>query len=154
MAYAKSKKGQKKKKGAKTGPKPREELEEKNVKLLEQAFLRDLNVSQIACYLNVSRQTIYNWQEEFPELFDRLEGLRNQATVWAKDNILHAIEKGDLNTSKWYLEKKEKADFGNSLDITTQGEKVGQPLSESDKKELLTKALETLKREDKKKCKK
>lgn len=112
------------KKRAKTGPKPREELDDKNVKLLEQAFLRDLNVSQIACYLNVSRQTIYNWQEEFPELFDRLEGLRNKATIKAKDNILNAINKGDINTSKWYLEKKEKADFGNSIDITTGGDKI------------------------------
>lgn len=147
MAYARSKKGKKNKEKV--------QLPESVVKKLEQVYQLDCTVDEIAYYLDVSRQTIYNWKIDFPDIFDRLERLRQRPVVLARESVMKGVA-NDPKLALEYLKKKKSDEFMDktNLDITTQGEKVGQPLSESDKKELLTKALETLKREDKKKCKK
>lgn len=77
-----------------------------------------------ACFLaNISKQTLYNYQENNPDFVDRKEALKNMPKYKAKKNIVGEIEKGDKETSKWYLERKDR-EFKNKTDITTDDESI------------------------------
>lgn len=77
-----------------------------------------------ACFLaGISKQTLYNYQENNPDFVDRKEALKNMPKYKAKKNIVGEIEKGDKETSKWYLERKDK-EFKNKTDITTDDESI------------------------------
>lgn len=80
-----------------------------------------------ACFLaNISKQTLYNYQDRNPDFVDRKEALKNMPKYKAKVNVVKEIEKGDKETSKWYLEKKDK-DFKNRTDFTS-GDEALTPL--------------------------
>lgn len=77
-----------------------------------------------ACFLaGISKQTLYNYQENNPDFVDRKEALKNMPKYKAKKNIAREIDKGDKETSKWYLERKDK-EFKNKTDITTDDESI------------------------------
>ncbi|MCK9320073.1 hypothetical protein [Methanoculleus sp.] len=77
-----------------------------------------------ACFLaGISKQTLYNYQENNPDFVDRKEALKNMPKYKAKKNIVGEIDKGDKETSKWYLERKDR-EFKNKTDITTDDESI------------------------------
>lgn len=98
-------------------------MDENTVKILEDAF--SVGASDIeACFLaNISKQTLYNYQKKNPSFVDRKMALKNMPKYKAKKNIVREIEKGDKETSKWYLERKDR-EFKNKTDITTDDESI------------------------------
>ena len=100
------------------------------VQKLEDAF-SNWATDDEACFLAwISTSTLYNYQWENPEFLEKKEVLKNMIKYHAKANIAKAIRSNDkLEDSKWYLERKLKREFGNSVDLTTDGEKI-QPSSE------------------------
>ena len=47
----------------------------------------------------------------------RKEQLKNSPSIKAKLNIVEAIEEGDSELSKWWLERKEKNEFSTKQEI-------------------------------------
>ncbi len=81
-----------------------------------------------ACFLaGISKQTLYNYQEKYPEFVDRKEALKNMPKYKAKKNIVGELDKGDKDISKWYLERKDN-DFKNKTDITSNDETLNPVL--------------------------
>lgn len=78
---------------------------------MEYGFMRGLNVSECCQFANISRNCFYQYLQEKPEFNDRIELLRNRPSVKAKLNVVEAIEKGDTDLSKWWLERKNKDEF-------------------------------------------
>ena len=58
-----------------------------------------------------SKQTLYNYCNEHPEFGERKELLKKNPIIRAKTNIVEELEKGSIDTSKWYLERKVKEEF-------------------------------------------
>jgi len=110
-------------------------MTEETIKQLEVAYSNDASDGQ-ACFLaNISKQSLYNYQEQHPEFIDRKKALKNSIKYQAKLKIREAILKEDKpDTSKWYLERKDR-DFKPKQDITTDD----KPLNEN----VLDKVLET-----------
>lgn len=90
---------------------------------LEQMYSMDSSIKEIAYYLDVSAQTIYNWKEKNPELFDKLERLRERPVLKARQTVIKSLD--DPNHAFRYLEKKAKKEFGVSVDITSGGDPLG-----------------------------
>lgn len=80
-----------------------------------------------ACFLaGISKQTLYNYQDENPDFVDRKEALKNMIKYKAKKVIADSISSGDKQDAKWYLERKDK-EFKQKTDITSDDESI-QPV--------------------------
>lgn len=87
------------------------------VSKLELGFLKGLNVTQCCRYAGISRPPFYEYCDKHPEFLDKIEELQSNPSMMAKVNIVDAIENGDLELSKWWLERKNKDEFSLKQDI-------------------------------------
>lgn len=98
------------------------------LKKLEFAFLRGLSDREACHFADISLQTLYNYCNKHPEYFERKELLKEHPKTQAKLNVAAGIECGDIELSKWYLERKAKDEFSTKQEVDLSGE-VNNPLS-------------------------
>lgn len=80
------------------------------------AFWRGCNVTEACNYADISRETYYKWTSENPELSDTFAMARTKVSENAKAIIVNAIDHGDINAAKWWLERRNKKEFGPNAD--------------------------------------
>ena len=88
------------------------------VQKIEQALMMDCTINEVCLFANIRKQTYYNWIESFPELKERFDYLKDNLKVKSKYNISEKLNKGDVETSKWYLERRDKQ-YKAKQDITS-----------------------------------
>lgn len=101
-------------------------MTEEVVRKLEDAFANGASDTEAIFYAGVSRTAFYDWQKENPSFTDRKEGLRDMVKYQARRNIVEKIKSGDLETSKWFAERKIKDEFSQRNEHTGAG---GDPLT-------------------------
>lgn len=84
---------------------------------LEYGFLKGLNDTECCLYAGISRQALYDYCNKYPEFADRKEELKKQPSTTAKLNIVEAIDNGDIDISKWYLERRNKEEFSLKQEV-------------------------------------
>jgi hypothetical protein len=89
---------------------------------LEQAAALDATWEEMAFFAGISKSTLYNWLDTIPGLRERLDELREEPVLKARQTVVSALS--DPNHAFRYLEKKKRKEFGNSMDLTTGGEKL------------------------------
>lgn len=103
------------------------------VKKLEEAFKIGLNTSEACRYAGISRQIFYNKLEVDTEFLDIIDSAKDHLKLLALGVIGNHISKGDLQTAKWYLERKYKKEFAEEDSrrgiITESNEDTGELLS-------------------------
>jgi hypothetical protein len=99
------------------------------VNKLEEIFAIGGTDEEACFYADISKQTLYNYQDKNPEFVDRKEALKETPILLARRTIVEAL-KNPLD-ARWYLEKKRKKEFGNVVDITSGGEKLGSASPEA-----------------------
>jgi hypothetical protein len=57
--------------------------------------------AQIAATLDVSRQTLYNWQAAHPEFLDAIMRARDLAQAWFEDKGQAGLDSSGFNASLW-----------------------------------------------------
>ncbi len=75
---------------------------------LEYAFMKGFNISEACDYAAISRDTYYEKLKQSKEFSDRMERAKTNLQRKAKLNLAEAIESGNLDESKYYLERKCK----------------------------------------------
>jgi len=93
-------------------------MTEEVVQKLEYAFMRGLTDVEACLYANISRSTLHNYCEEHPEFLDRKEELKQHPTAKARLNVTEAIENGNEELSKWWLERKAKNEFSTKQEVS------------------------------------
>lgn len=83
---------------------------------IEEVAALDGSVKEMAYYCDVSHQTIYNWFEEDPKLFERVERLRERPILKARQTISKSLE--TPQGAQWYLSRKKKLEFAERLEQT------------------------------------
>lgn len=92
------------------------------VKKLEEAFSNGASDVE-ACFLaGISKQTLYDYQDKNPEYADRKEALKDMIKYQAKKNIKDKVFDGDVDTSKWYAERKIKEEFSQKIEQEVSGQ--------------------------------
>lgn len=92
---------------------------------LEQAFTMDMTDLEACLYAGISAGTLYNYQKEKPEFLERKQMLKNSLSLKAKTNVAIKINKGDVQESKWWLERRRKKEFSPRVENTgADGEKL------------------------------
>lgn len=89
---------------------------------LEYAFMKGFNISEACDYAAISRDTYYEKLKQSKEFSDRMERAKTNLQRKAKLNLAEAIESGNLDESKYYLERKCKNEFSVKQEINVAGE--------------------------------
>lgn len=72
---------------------------------LEGAFSNSCTDKEACLYAGISPSTLYNYQTRNPEFLERKEALKLTPNIAARKTIVASL--GDVNTAKWWLEKKD-----------------------------------------------
>jgi len=73
-----------------------------------------LSTPLIAAFCKIPRSTMYDYLKVNTELADEIKYLQENPRIKARLNINAKISSGDLDTSKWYLERTDE-DFNPKL---------------------------------------
>ena len=88
----------------KSGPKPK--ITPELLQKLEDAFSNGYNDREALFYAEIPSSTFYLWQTRHPKFLERKEALKLRPNMAAKKTVVASL--GDVNTAKWYLEKKDQ----------------------------------------------
>ena len=102
-------------------------MDDLTVKKLEEAFSIGADVRAACCYANISHTTYYNWIKSFPEYEERFATLRDKPILKAYNTINRGLDQ--IETAKWYLERKAKDEFSTRAELTGKdGKDLPQPI--------------------------
>lgn len=76
---------------------------------LEYAFTVGATNEQACDYADINAATLYRYKAGNDELCEKIEHWKHRTKFRAKVNVSKAIGEGDLDVSKWYLEKTDDA---------------------------------------------
>jgi len=85
---------------------------------LEQAFAIGASDKEACFYADVNPDTLYQYQKRFPAFTERKEALKQRPILAARQKVIDDISK-DVNTAKWYLERKMKNEFSTKVEQDT-----------------------------------
>lgn len=79
---------------------------------LKAAFANSFTVEQACYYAEIDKTTFYLWLDKDERFSHEMERARNTPTMKAKQVVVAAVNKGDVETSKWWLKHKAPDEFG------------------------------------------
>ena len=89
------------------------------IETIESELKNGATLAQASFLASISLRTIYNYFDEHPEFKDRAELLQGMVAYRARINIKNKIEGGDIDTSKYWLDRKDQ-EFKPKSDLTSQ----------------------------------
>lgn len=78
---------------------------------IEYCWLLDCTEDELLLYCQIDKETFERILDANPRLRKRERALRTHPELLARQNLVEAIKAGDLDTSKWYLERKRPEEF-------------------------------------------
>lgn len=103
-------------------------MTEQVLEALRQAFLIGATNLEAAHYAGITERTLYDYIKRVPEFSQQIEAWKSEPILKAKQTITKSL--ADPQHAKWYLERKAKKEYGNNVDITSDGEKLTVALVE------------------------
>lgn len=92
------------------------------LRILDDAFANGASDLQACFIAKISSESLYAYQREHPEYTERKQALKDMIKYQAKTNIRQSLmaddEKLRIETSKWYLDRRDK-EFKPKSDITS-----------------------------------
>lgn len=85
---------------------PRRRITESVLRDIERAICWGWSMLNACNYAGIPERTYYDYVKRHPEFRSKIEMLRSRPELVAKRNISMRIEAGDIETSKWYLERR------------------------------------------------
>jgi len=86
------------------------------VRKLKEAFAIGADVTAACSYAEISRETFYTWCKEDKKLAEESDSLREKPVLKAYQTV--ASKLGEIDTAKWYLERKRKREFSSRMEYT------------------------------------
>lgn len=98
------------------------------VKKLEEAFAIGASDAEACFYADISKETLYTYQDKFPAFLDRKEALKERPVLLARQSVIRGMEQ-DPNLALKYLERKAKHEFSLRQELTGKdGKDLPAPL--------------------------
>lgn len=98
---------------------------------LRYAFMVGSTDEEACQYADISTDNLYNYQKAHPEFKEEKEALKNRQVLKARVKVFSSID-SDIDTARWFLEKKRRKEFGNK--VMLDGKLLTGEMSEEDKK--------------------
>jgi acyl-CoA hydrolase len=78
---------------------------------IEEGAKRNYNHVQMALSADIGYSTFARYLEQNPDFREKIDALRNQPSMLAKDNVYNSLIDGDINSAKWQLENVDGAEY-------------------------------------------
>lgn len=88
-------------------------ISDRVVRKLEAALRDGFNVSEACLVSGVSRSVYYERKASDSVFADKMELAQKYVTIRAKKVVVQAIDDGNFNAAKWWLEHRERDEFGS-----------------------------------------
>lgn len=75
------------------------------------AFNLGYNDTEAALYAGISRKTFYDYINERPDFRNKINRAKIAPIIKAKEVVVNALNSGDVNAAKWWLERKAANEF-------------------------------------------
>ncbi len=93
------------------------------VRKLEQALRDGFSLSEACLVSGVSRTAYYERKATDEGFADKMELAKKYVTICAKKVVVQAIDEGNFNAAKWWLERRARDEFGlNAIDEEAEWE--------------------------------
>ena len=116
---------------------------------LKVGFTKGYSIVEACLYSKINRATYYKYFGDDEELQAEFEECKSNPTMLAKDNIMSSLAGGDINTSKYVLDRKdpEYKPVATTKHVTDDGNGGDAPINNPiDLSKLSDHALDELKR--------
>lgn len=100
-------------------------IDDTRIAILIQSFHDGLNIQQACWQADISADAYYDRRAKDPDFADIMKRAQDFLSMNARANVTKAIKKGELKTTRWYLERKAKDEFSSRTEVTGKG---GKPL--------------------------
>lgn len=90
---------------------------------LKEAFAIGAGVEEACYYAEIDKGTYYNWIKDNEQLFNEFERLKQKPILKARQEVIKGLE-GNPEFALKYLSKKKRDEFGDSFDVTSNGETI------------------------------
>ena len=84
---------------------------------LKQAFGVGATDAQACFYAGIGESTFYTHCKENPEFREEMNRLKENPILKAKTNVVKEIMDGDVNVSKWFLERRAREEFATKQEL-------------------------------------
>lgn len=96
------------------------------VGILERAFQDGANITQACLIAKIHKDTYFTWIKNNQEFSDQMAEAQEYPTTIAKKVLVDRIKLKDAETSKWWVERREKQNFSLRNELSGPD---GAPLS-------------------------
>ena len=105
---------------------------------LEMAFSNGASDKEACFIAGIGMSTLYDYCTANPDFSEKKEALKDMLKYQARKNVAEQLHAQDIETSKWYLERKAKNEFAQRSEITgDKGEKLFDNFKDKTTDELL-----------------
>lgn len=87
---------------------------------LENAFSLGHTDEEACLIAEIDHSTLYRYCQENPDFARKKELLKNHPKIKARRNIMQGINDGNVELSKWYLERKAKEEFSIKQEVVNE----------------------------------
>lgn len=101
-------------------------ITEEVIELLRQAYMVGASHAEAAAFANIGQRTLYDYLEKYPEFSQQTDEWRLAPVLKAKTTIVNKLS--DVKNAQWYLERRAKKEYGQNVDVTTDGKALPTPI--------------------------
>jgi hypothetical protein len=94
-----------------------EKVNNEIIRKLEYAFSIGATVLEACCHADIPKSTYYDYLNKNPSFSDRVELLKEEMPLKAREVIKTEIQSGDSHTAKWFLERNKRKEFSTQQNI-------------------------------------
>jgi len=102
------------------GKQKNSKLSDETVKKIEEACAIGASIMEICYYADISKETYYNWIEEFPELREKFDRLRQRPVLKARQEVVKGLD----NNPEFSLKVLERLK-GDEFSLKTEQKLTG-----------------------------
>ena len=100
-------------------------------KKIEEATALDATIEEVCFYADISKPTYYELLKKDEDFSNRLIALRNRPVLKARQTVNEKMTESYANAMD-YLKRKKKIEFGESVDVTSDGKALPTPILKLD----------------------
>lgn len=95
-------------------------MTEEVISKLEIAFAMGCSDKEACLLADISHQTLYDYQNLYPEFVERKEMLKETPILQARQTVINSLKDNPM-TAMWYLSRKKKDEFTERQEIENTG---------------------------------
>ena len=84
---------------------------------LEEAFKLGCTNREACFYADIPESTFYDFIRDYPEYSEKIKMWKEYQKIKARYVVHKALDKGDKEMAKWYLERKAKDEFSTKQEF-------------------------------------